>query len=345
MVLVTGCVSIGSKTIDVDQYNYNLAINRGLNEQMLLNLVQMRYGDSPMFLRISNVVNSYSVEEQVSAVGSFSLGDGSDTASISPFLKYTDRPTITYVPLTGAQFAKSLLVPIPDSAILSFIDMGWSAEWVFRMCIRSVNGIFNRIVHMDGSLEHDRKFMLLVKTFRRLQTANAIQSWSREVEEKTVQYMAFENSENDSSIENDIELVVKLLGLDPELSEYRIGFTPDGDRYAEIKIYGRSLYEILISLAMEIHVPDKDVERKVVPATPDFKDLGGEEEPGPLIEIQASSEEPEGAFISIRYRGSWFWIEDSDYASKRLFSVLMGLFMITESGTGDFAPVLTIPAG
>jgi hypothetical protein len=107
MAFGTGCGSIGHKTINTDQYNYNITINKGLNEQMLLNLVQMRYGDSPMFLRISNVVNSYSIEEQVAASGAFSLTGGDDTLSITPFLKYTDRPTITYIPLTGTEYAKN----------------------------------------------------------------------------------------------------------------------------------------------------------------------------------------------------------------------------------------------
>lgn len=344
MVFASGCASIGHKTIDTDQYNYNLAINKALNEQMLLNLVQMRYGDSPMFLRISNVVNSYSIEAQLSAVGSFSLGGGDDNMATTPYLKYTDRPTITYVPLTGNQFAKSLLVPIPDSTILSFIDMGWNADYILRLCLRSMNGINNRRVAVDGNVRFDQQFIPLVKVFQRLQAADAISTWSSEVEGKTTRFMSFENRKNDPSVESDIDLVTHLLGIDPELSEYRIGFTPGGERHGEIKIYGRSLYEILVALGAEIHVPEMDVERHVVHATPDFKAFG-EDEPGPLIEIHASYKKPAGAFIAVQYRGSWFWIDDSDFFSKKLFSVLMGLFMITESGTGDFAPILTIPAG
>ena len=289
-------------------------------------------------------MNSYSIEEQISALGSFSLSGGENELSVTPFLKYTDRPTITYVPMTGTQFAKSLLVPIPDSAILAFIDMGWSADYVLRLCIRSINGITNRRVGVDGNLQFDRKFMPLAKVLRRLQAANAIKTWSREVENKTVQFMSFESLDNDPAVVSDIGLVKELLGLDPELSEYRIGFTPDRERHREIKIYGRSLYEILGAIGAEIHVPEMDVERQVVYATPDFKTFG-EDEPGALIEVHASSEKPTGAFITVRYRGSWFWIDDSDYFSKRLFAVLMGLFMITESGGGDFAPILTIPAG
>jgi len=344
LTLVSGCASIGHKTINTDQYNYNLAINKGLNEQMLLNLVQMRYGDSPMFLRISNVVNSYSIEEQVSAVGSFSFGGDDNELSVTPFLKYTDRPTITYVPLTGTEFAESILTPISDSVILSFINMGWSAEWVLRLCLRSINGITNRVVNTDGSLQFDSRFVELAKLFRRLQLASALDTWSRQVEDNTSKFLSFSNSENEPSVEADIARVRELLGLDPEIEAYSIGLTRDEEHHSEIKVYGRSLHEILTTIASEINFPAGDVEKKVVPATPNFSEFG-EDEPGPFINVHASPEKPSGAFIAIRYRSAWFWIDDSDYTSKKRFSILMGLFTVTESGTGDFAPILTIPAG
>ena len=43
------------------------------------------------------------------------------------------------------------------------------------------------------------------------------------------------------------------------------------------------------------------------------------------------------------YRGYWFWIDDRDMASKRLFSFLMFLFTLVETGGKETAPVLTIP--
>jgi hypothetical protein len=61
--------------------------------------------------------------------------------------------------------------------------------------------------------------------------------------------------------------------------------------------------------------------------------------------VHSSIEKPSDAFVTIRYRGYWFWIDDRDLPSKGVFSFLMLLFTLTESSCGQVSPVLTVPAG
>jgi hypothetical protein len=49
------------------------------------------------------------------------------------------------------------------------------------------------------------------------------------------------------------------------------------------------------------------------------------------------------AFVSVRYRDYWFWIDERALYSKRTFSFLMYLFMLTETGGVQAAPVVTVP--
>ena len=53
----------------------------------------------------------------------------SKPSSISPNVgvrgRYTDRPTITYDPLMGAKFTRSLIAPIPMAGILVLIQAGY----------------------------------------------------------------------------------------------------------------------------------------------------------------------------------------------------------------------------
>ncbi len=50
-------------------------------------------------------------------------------------------------------------------------------------------------------------------------------------------------------------------------------------------------------------------------------------------------------FSSVPYRDSWFWVDDRDYRSKKLFSFLMFVMTLTETGGKEGAPIVTISAG
>ena len=106
----------------------------------------------------------------------------------------------------------------------------------------------------------------------------------------------------------------------------------------------RSMLEILQELASFIEVPEIHVtEQRAAPMLVDDTDLASGVPP--LIRIQSRSEEPADAFVAVQYRGHWFWIDDRDFDSKKMFSFLMFLFTLAESGTPQQAPVLTIPTG
>ena len=80
---------------------------------MLLNIVKIRYGDTPVFLEVASVISQYSLEGELNASAGFSDGLLGNTQGIGGKAIYIDRPTVTYVPLTGARFTRSILRPIP----------------------------------------------------------------------------------------------------------------------------------------------------------------------------------------------------------------------------------------
>ena len=54
---------------------------------------------------------------------------------------------------------------------------------------------------------------------------------------------------------------------------------------------------------------------------------------------------PFDSFVAVDYRGTWYWIDDRDYASKRVFSTLMLLLNLVDKGGEVQLPVITIPTG
>ena len=50
------------------------------------------------------------------------------------------------------------------------------------------------------------------------------------------------------------------------------------------------------------------------------------------------------AFVAVPYSNHWFWIDSSDLQSKQIFSFLMFVFSLSETGGKEGVPIVTVPA-
>ena len=126
----TGCAHIGPKTIPVDRFDYSTAVADSWKQQTLLNIVKMRYMDLPVFVDVSSIVSGYSLQTGVSVGGTVSSSKAvqGDFATAGAQAIYTDRPTITYTPLTGEKFLHGLLAPIDPKNIFFMLQSGYAAD-------------------------------------------------------------------------------------------------------------------------------------------------------------------------------------------------------------------------
>jgi len=104
------------------------------------------------------------------------------------------------------------------------------------------------------------------------------------------------------------------------------------------------MLQVMIDLASTIEVPTEHVADKRV--LPTFREKASDGRTiSPLVKVQSSPKRPRDAFVTVPFRDHWFWIDDKDVLSKNVFSFLMFIFTLTETGGKEGVPIVTIPVG
>jgi hypothetical protein len=134
----------------------------------------------------------------------------------------------------------------------------------------------------------------------------------------------------------------RMLGLDVHANAFQVVYGATATNDKEIAILSRSMMQVLATVAMTIDVPQAHVADRRVSPTPEAEQ-GPDGPIAPLIQFVSSSERPKDAAIAVSYRGYWFWIDDRDILSKRIFTFLLFAFAMVDTGGKGQAPVLTIP--
>src|SRR5688572_24382997 len=285
LVAVAGCGGIGPRTVPNDRFDYTEAISSSWKQQMLVNMVKLRYGDTPVFLDVVSVINQYTLETQVDVRFSWvnpeiALGD---TQSAGGVARYSDRPTITYAPLTGERFARSLMKPVAPTAVLSLLQAGYPADLVLRVCTHSVNGVRNRYGGAARARPADPDFYPLIERMRKVQDYGTMGFRVRKTSETEGVLLTFRRR-SDPSEADDVAFIRKTLGLDPEAEEFNVVYGAVAKDDKEVAILTRSMLEIIVDLGSYIDVPDEHVrEERVRPSMP-AEFAGGAEVP-PLLRI------------------------------------------------------------
>ena len=344
-VVLSGCSSIGPRSVSIDSFDYTRELADSWKQRMLINMVRLRYGDTPIFLDVASVINQYSMETkgQASLEWQAPYNSNANTQGIGGSATFTDRPTITYIPLSGEKFARSLMRPLPTSAVLGMIEAGYPVDVVLRVCADSINGVRNRFDAPLRQQPASPEFYLLLERLRRIQSSGGISLRVQKSAEKEITVFAM-NGDAAAPVDEDSLYVRRVLGLAPAEEEFRVVYASKAKDGNELAILTRSILQIMNNLASSIEVPDAHVaDKRVKMTSPEITAAGATL--APLIRIQSSSSKPGDAFVAVPYQSHWFWIDNRDLQSKGIFSFLMFLFSLTETGGKEGAPVVTISAG
>lgn len=345
------CNGIGPDTVPRDRSDYAAAIGDSWKQQTLLNIVKLRYGDFPIFLEVAQVIAGYQLQTTVaaglsvqnyipSAVNIPAAVGG--TAGVGA--TYIDRPTVIYAPLTGNDFIKKLLSPVPPSAVLFLLQSGYSAALVMSLTVESINGLNNESRRPGLTRAADPRFHRLVQLLAEFQQANALQiRIERSKDGGETVNVGFPVGGVSPELAQKIAEVRSLLRLTRPAQGYAVRYGGYGGRNDEIVITTRSMLQVMLELGVLAQVPEADVAvgRAVPGAT--SASLAAPTSTWTL-NILSGTSPPSEAFVAVPYKGRWFWVSENDVRSKLLLSAVMLLFSISDVGVKTAAPVVTVPA-
>jgi hypothetical protein len=345
LLAATGCTHLGPKTVAVDRFDYSTAVANSWKQQTLLNIVKLRYMDLPVFVDVASIVSGYSMQTGVNVNGTLSSDRAiqGNYASIGGQAIYTDRPTITYVPMTGEKFLRGLITPIDPKNIFFLLQSGYAADFILGLAVESLNGVRNRSAAGGAVREADPEFIRALALLREVQGAGAFGMRVEEDKAKgSTGVVFFQRDDVPREIAEKAAECRRLLKLPAESQKFTLIYSPMRGGTNELAVNSRSMLQIMQAFASRLDVPEAHL--KDHSAWPSVENAPTAEGRQQNARIHSGKEKPSGAFAAVRYRDYWFWVDNGDLQTKRALTVVMFFFTLADNGSPEKLPLITIPA-
>lgn len=341
-----GCARLDPEIIQAGGSDYNIAMQQTRDEQMLLNLVRLKYRDTPLFLEIASVSSQFRLVTGASLNASFREQQLPESVGIGGNIGFTEQPTVTYLPLTGDEIAQRMLSPVSIDNILLLINSGWSIARVFRLTVQQMNQYPNAPTASGPTPEiapEFREFNEVSELLRKMQSKSLIKVGYATRDEKHTPVLVIEENAKDDP---DVRAFRRSLDLDESITTYpiHIGNNTQNDN-SRIFLSTRSLMGVMYFLSHSVNVPTTDESAGIVTSSLDVNGnrFNWEALTEGIFSIKYADSEPAFAAATTYYRGNWFYLDDRDLDSKSTFSLLAQLFSLQAGKAEGTAPILTLP--
>lgn len=359
LLLVAGCSSVGPKSISSDRGSYNMAVQHTNDQELLLNLVRIRYRDTLYFTNVERIAATQELIQSIGAnaggvqtANSFAgaatansiSGIFARTFSMTPSFSINEKPTVFYAPLEGEKFVRQMMTPMNPDLLLLLVKSGWSLDRVFSVGVQEMNGLKNAPTASGTSPSREpefRDFREAVKLLRMLQREQLIDL--AKVTGKDGVELRFSSKAHQRK---ETARLRELLNLAPERDRFRIvagGEAPDSE---SIAISTRPMISALNYISQGIDVPPADITsgkvRQTVRANGDSFDW--QEMLDGVFHVLTSENPPEDPSVMINYRGKYFYIADNDLETKSTFVLLTQLMSLNSTPAGN-APAMSFSFG
>ncbi|MEM9295445.1 MAG: hypothetical protein AAGA57_06560, partial [Planctomycetota bacterium] len=300
----------------------------------------LRYRDTPTILQIANIATQLNLEGRLNSSWNI-LSE--DRFSVGANGIYYERPTISYRPVTGQAFIQQMLEPVANDKLMLLYNAGWPVDTLFGLTVQSISGIQNAPGASGPTPEVDlefRRFRDVLQAFRDLQRAGQL-TIGRKGKQAELRIGS------DPGLQEQIDYLYKTLNLRPDAQSYEIAQATNPFSRTSITIIPRSLMSTLFFLAQGVEAPSGDVEAERV-FTAQFangKEIDWQQVTGGIFRVRSSFLPPPNTYVKVHYRGTWFFIDDSDLSSKTTFALVSQLFAMQSGSVRNAGPLLTLPVG
>jgi hypothetical protein len=143
--LAAACAGVGPNALRQSRQRYNETVKASSEEEMLLNIVRLRYADTPSSLAISSIAAQFELAGSLGASPFFVAGQDRAFTSVLPQLGVTgaDRPTFSLTPLDATEYARRLFTPLSLEGAVYLARTTWPIQTVFRLYLENLNWVPN----------------------------------------------------------------------------------------------------------------------------------------------------------------------------------------------------------
>lgn len=189
-----GC-ALGPRAVENSRLHYNEAIKTTTEQQLLLNIVRLRYIDSPSSLSISAIADQREIVAGLRAIPFFAAAAagnvGGYRGTVLPQAELTgaSRPTLSYTPIDDQEFTRRLFTPITLEGMAYLGKTTWPVSTVFRLYLENLNWVSNA-QSASGPTPRDppeyAEFLAGILALQRLQDRSmAVLHWEEREEQAT----------------------------------------------------------------------------------------------------------------------------------------------------------------
>jgi hypothetical protein len=349
ILVVSGCSGFGPGTLSDERMGYNEALQQTNDEELLINLVRLRYHDSPSFVSVSGITaqSNLTTSTSLSLTRTSSRTSGIRTLSIAdvfaPTVSLSQAPVVSYSPLQGDGYVRELLSAISLELFVFMTQSGWSLEQVLRLSIEKINGISNAPTASGPTPKSAPKYEEFQKLVHNLKEMGDDVSVDYFIDkDKSQPGIRFAPGALETPAGKE---VAKQLGLAPDTYTFFLVDNIAVGRKDVIDVHTRSLMGVFYFLSHSVAVPDEDLKAglAVVTKTPDDKVFDWNNVTDGMFRVQVQSDQPSNGAVAVNYRGHWFYIADNDLNTKSSFIMLSQLLALQSGNQVLKAPVLSLP--